>query len=213
MTFIFSLALWFGLTGSVLAQAEVDAGQLVRNADRVRITAERQQIESAFKAEQAICFRKFFANACRDKLLPPYRAALADLRRQEVLMNEVERKNSAADQLLKNEERLSLQREKQAAQALKVQQDADNLTERAKQQKINQGNAAEQAAGNIADRDAKLDNRQSQATEAETKRGQAAANVEATRQRQEQAKQRRREHEQRLRDQGPPTGKSLPTYP
>lgn len=213
MTFIFSLALWFGLTGSVLAQAEVDAGQLARNADRVRITAERQQIESAFKAEQAICFRKFFANACRDKLLPPYRAALADLRRQEVLMNEVERKNSAADQLLKNEERLSLQREKQAAQALKVQQDADNLTERAKQQKINQGNAAEQAAGNIADRDAKLDSRQSQATEAETKRGQAAANVEATRQRQEQAKQRRREHEQRLRDQGPPTGKSLPTYP
>lgn len=213
MRFIFSLALWFGLAGSVLAQAEVDAGQLARNADRVRITAERQQIESAFKAEQAICFRKFFSNACRDKLLPPYRAALADLRRQEVLMNEVERKNSAADQLLKNEERLSLQREKQAEQALKVQQDADNLTERAKQQKINQGNAAEQAAGNIADRDAKLDSRQTQAAEAETKRAQAAANVEATRQRQEQAKQRRAEHEQSLRDQGPPTGKSLPTYP
>ena len=213
MKFIFTLALWFGLTGSVLAQAEVDAGQLARNAERVRITAERQQIESAFKADQAICFRKFFANACRDKLLPPYRAALADLRRQEVLMNEVERKNSAADQLLKNEERLSLQREKQAEQALKVQQDADNLTERAKQQKINQGNAAEQAAGNLADRDAKLESRQSQAAEAETKRAQAAANVEATRQRQEQAKQRRAEHEQRLRDQGPPTGKSLPTYP
>ena len=213
MKFIFTLALWFGLTGSVLAQAEVDAGQLARNAERVRITAERQQIEAAFKAEQAICFRKFFANACRDKLLPPYRAALADLRRQEVLMNEVERKNSAADQLLKNEERLSLQREKQAEQALKVQQDADNLTERAKQQKINQGNAAEQAAGNLADRDAKLESRQSQAAEAETKRAQAAANVEATRQRQEQAKQRRAEHEQRLRDQGPPTGKSLPTYP
>ena len=213
MKSFFLLALWFGLTGSVLAQAEVDAGQLARNAERVRITAERQQIEAAFKAEQAICFRKFFANACRDKLLPPYRAALADLRRQEVLMNEVERKNSAADQLLKNEERLSLQREKQAEQALKVQQDTDNLTERAKQQKINQGNAAEQAAGNIADRDAKLESRQSQAAEAETKRAQAAANVEATRQRQEQAKQRRAEHEQRLRDQGPPTGKSLPTYP
>lgn len=213
MKFIFTLALWFGLTGSVLAQAEVDAGQLARNAERVRITAERQQIESAFKAEQAICFRKFFANACRDELLPPYRSALADLRRQEVLMNEVERKISAADQLLKNEERLSLQREKKAEQALKVQQDADNLTERAKQQKINQGNAAEQAAGNIADRDAKLDSRQSQAAEAETKRAQAAANVEATRQRQAQAAQRRAEHEQRLRDQGPPTGKSLPTYP
>lgn len=213
MKIYISLVLWFGLLGSALAQAEVDAGQRERNAERARITAERQQIESTFKAEQAICFRKFFANACRDKLLPPYRAALADLRRQEVLMNEVERKNSAADQLLKNEERLSLQRDKQAEQEIKVQQDADNLTERAKQQEINQGNAAEQAAGNLADRDAKLGSRQSQAAEAETKRAQAAANLEATRQRQEQAKQRRAEREQRLRDEGPPTGKSLPAYP
>jgi hypothetical protein len=146
-------------------------------------------------------------------LLPAYRTALADLRRQEILMNEVERKNSAADQLLKNEERLSLQREKQAEQAIKVQQEADNLTERAKQQKINQGNAAEQAAGNIADRDAKLDSRQSQAAELEAKRAQAAANVEAMRKRQEQATQRRAEREQRLREDGAPTGKSLPAYP
>jgi hypothetical protein len=213
MTSIYSLALWLGLLGSALAQPAVDAGQLERNAERTRITAERQQIEATLKAEQAICFRQFFANACRDKLLPPYRAALADLRRQEVLMNGVERKISAADQLLKNEERLSLQREKQAEQAIKVQQDADNLTERTKQEKINQGNAAEQAAGNLADRDAKLDNRQNQSAEDEAKRAQAAANVEATRQRQEQAAQRRTEREQRLRNDGPPTGKSLPARP
>ena len=199
--------------GSALAQPTVDAGQLERNADRARITDERQKIEAAFKANEAICFRKFFANACRDKLLPPYRAALADLRRQEVLMNEVERKISAADQLLKNEERLSLQREKQAEQEIKVQQDADNLIERAKQKAITQGNAAEQAAGNKADRDAKLDSNQSKAVEMEAKRAQAAANVEAMRKRQEQAAQRRAEREQRLRDEGPPTGKSLPAYP
>ncbi len=199
--------------GSALAQPTVDAGQLERNADRARITAERQKIEAAFKANEAICFRKFFANACRDKLLPPYRAALADLRRQEVLMNEVERKISAADQLLKNEERLSLQREKQAEQEIKVQQDADNLIERAKQKAITQGNAAEQAAGNKADRDAKLDSNQSKAVEMEAKRAQAAANVEAMRKRQEQAAQRRAEREQRLRDEGKPTGKSLPAYP
>jgi len=207
------LVLWFGLAGSALAQSEMDAGQFERNAERARITAERQKIEATFKANEAICFRKFFANACREKLLPPYRTALADLRRQEILMNEVERKNSAADQLLKNEERLSLQREKQAEQEIKVQQDADNVTERAKQQKINQGNAAEQAAGNIADRDVKLDSRQSQAAELEAKRAQAAANVETMRKRQEQAAQRRAEREQRLREDGPPIGKSLPAYP
>jgi len=213
MKSFFLLALWLGLLGSALAQPEVDTGQLERNAERARITAERQRIEATFKANEAICFRKFFANACRDKLLPPYRAALADLRRQEVLMNEVERKISAADQLLKNEERLSLQREKQAEQEIKVQQDADNLIERAKQKAITQGNAAEQAAGNKADRDAKLDSNQSKAVEMEAKRAQAAANVEAMRKRQEQAAQRRAEREQRLRDEGPPTGKSLPAYP
>jgi hypothetical protein len=213
MKFIFSLAFCLGLFGSAFAQAELDVGQQERNAERTRITAERQKIEAAFKANEAICFRKFFANACRENLLPPYRTALADLRRQEILINEVERKNSAADQLLKNEERLSLQREKQAEQEIKVQQDADNVTERAKQQKINQGNAAEQAAGNIADRDAKLDSRQSQAAELEAKRAQAAANVETMRKRQEQAAQRRAEREQRLRNDGPPTGKSLPAYP
>jgi hypothetical protein len=213
MKFIFSLAFCLGLFGSAFAQAELDVGQQERNAERTRITAERQKIEAAFKANEAICFRKFFANACRENLLPPYRTALADLRRQEILINEVERQNSAADQLLKNEERLSLQREKQAEQEIKVQQDADNVTERAKQQKINQGNAAEQAAGNIADRDAKLDSRQSQAAELEAKRAQAAANVETMRKRQEQAAQRRAEREQRLRNDGPPTGKSLPAYP
>jgi hypothetical protein len=213
MKFIFSLAFCLGLFGSAFAQAELDVGQQERNAERTRITAERQKIEAAFKSNEAICFRKFFANACRENFLPPYRTALADLRRQEILINEVERKNSAADQLLKNEERLSLQREKQAEQEIKVQQDADNVTERAKQQKINQGNAAEQAAGNIADRDAKLDSRQSQAAELEAKRAQAAANVETMRKRQEQAAQRRAEREQRLRNDGPPTGKSLPAYP
>jgi hypothetical protein len=213
MKFIYSLLLWLGLVGSALAQSELDVGQLERNAERTRITAERQQIEAAFKANEAICFRKFFANACREKLLPPYRAALADLRRQEVLINEVERKISAADQLLKNEQRLSLQRDKQAEQEIKVQQDADNLIERAKLKEINQGNAAEQAAGNKADRDAKQDSRQSQALELEAKRAQAAANAETMRKRQAQAAQRRAEHEQRLREDGPPTGKSLPAYP
>ena len=213
MKSFFLLALWLGLLGSAFAQPADDVGQQERAAERSRITAERKKLEADFKGAEAVCFRKFFANACRDKLLPPYRAALADLRRQEVLMNEVERKISAADQLLKNEERLSLQREKQAEQEIKVQQDADNLIERAKQKAITQGNAAEQAAGNKADRDAKLDSSQSKAVEMEAKRAQAAANVEATRLRQEQAAINRAEREQRLRENGPQTGKSLPAYP
>jgi len=213
MKSIFSLALWLGLLGSVSAQSALDVAQQERNAERLRITAERQIIEASFKADEAICFRKFFANACLEKLLPPRRAALADLRRQEILINELERKISASDQLLKNEERLLLQREKRVEQVIKVQQDADSLAERAKQQEINRDNAAGQAASNKANRAAQLESQQSQAAELEAKRSKAEANVELMRSRQLQAEQRRAEHEQRLREQGPPAGKSLPVYP
>ena len=213
MKYLCLLLLWLGLVGSVFSQTEIDAGQLERNAERTRIATERQKIEATFKAEQAICFRKFFANACREKLLSLYRESLANLRRQEILINEVERKNSAADQLLKTEEKLKLQQQQQVDQALKVQQDAANQAERAKQREVDQVNSAEQAASNKASMDAKLEGNQSKAVEAVTKRAQAAANVEATRKRQAQAVKNRTEREQRLRDEGPATGKSLPAYP
>ncbi len=214
MKYFCVLALCLGLVNSVLAQPADDAaGQLSRAAERSRITAERQKLEADFKAAEAVCFRKFFANNCREKLLPPYRERLADLRRQDILINEVERKISAADQLLKTEERLKLQQQQQLEQALKVQQDAANQAERAKQRGVDQGNSAEQAESNKASMDTKLESNQSKAVETVTKRAQAAANVEATRKRQAQADKNRAEREQRLREEGPPTGKSLPAYP
>jgi hypothetical protein len=187
MKSIFLLVLWLGLLGNASAQSAQDVAQQERNAERVRITAERQKIEASFKADEAVCLRQFFANACLEKLLPPRRTALADLRRQEILINELERKISASDQLLKNQESLLLQREKRVEQGVKVQQDADNLAERAKQQEINRGNAAEQAAANKANRAAQLESQQSQAAELEAKRSKAEANVELMRSRQVQA--------------------------
>ena len=205
--------LWLGLIGRVSAQPTDDVGQQQRATERSRITAERQKLEADFKAAEAVCFRKFFANSCRDQLLPAYRERLADLRRQDILINEVERKISAADQLLKTEEKLKLQQQRELDQALKVQQDAATQAERLKQREADQGNSAQQAESNKAMTGNRLDSNQSKAAEALSKRAQAAANVEAARKRQEQAVKNRAEREQRLRDEGPPTGKSLPAYP
>ena len=213
MKFIFLVPLWLSLVGTVLAQPTNDVGRQERAAERSRITAERQKLQADFKAAEAVCFRKFFANSCRDKLLPPYRERLADLRRQEILINEVERKISAADQLLKTEEKINLQQQQKIDHDLNRQQDAANQAERAKQRTINQGNSAEPAESNKASMASRLESNQSKALEAESKGAQAAANVEATRKRQEQAVKNRAEREQRLREEGPPTGKSLPAYP
>jgi hypothetical protein len=207
------LALWLGLIGIAGAQPSDDAGRSDRASDRARIAAERQKLEADFKVAEAICFRQFFANACRDKLRPPYIAALADLRRQEILINELERKISAAEQLLKTEEKLNVQRQQQVDQALKVEQDAATQTERSQQREVDQGNAAEQAESNKASMGTRLESSQSKAAESVTKREQAAANVEAMRLRQAQAAKNRAEREQRLREDGPPTGKSLRAYP
>ena len=128
-------------------------------------------------------------------------------------MNEVERKISAADQLLKTEEKLNLQQQQQEEQATKVQQDAATQAERAKQREVDQGNSAEQAESNKASTDAKMESNQSKAAEVLTKRTQATANVDAARKRQEQAAKKRADRETRLREEGPPTGKSLPAYP
>jgi len=213
MKYFCLLALWLGLVGAVFSQPAEEAGQLERAAERSRITAERQKLEADFKAAEAVCFRKFFANNCRDKLLPAYRERLADLRRQDILINEVERKISAADQLLKTEEKLNLQQQQKIEQAVKSRQNAVNQEERLKQGEIDQANSAGQAESNKASMDTRQDAGKSKAAEALTKRSQAAANVEATRKRQEQAAKNRLEREQRLREEGPPTGKSLPAYP
>ena len=213
MKFIFLMPVWLSLVGTVLAQPTNDVGPQERAAERSRITAEKQKLEADFKTAEAVCFRKFFANSCRDKLLPPYREGLADLRRQEILINEVERKISAADQLLKTEEKLNLQQQQKIDQAAKIQQDAAHQAERAKQREVNQDNSAEQAESNKASMGRKLENNQSKALETASKGAQAAANVEATSKRQEQAAKNRTEREQRLREEGLPTGKSLPAYP
>ncbi len=144
------LVLWLGMAGSAGAQPELDAGQLERNAERSRISAERRKLEADHGAAEAVCYRTFFANACRDKLRPAHTAALADLRRQEVLISEVERKISAADQLLKTEEKLTLQRQQQPEQGVKVQQDIASQLERVKQREAEQGDATDQAAANRA---------------------------------------------------------------
>jgi colicin import membrane protein len=205
--------LWLGLIGSACAQPTAEVGQQERAIERSRISAERQKLDADFKAAEVVCFGKFFANSCRDQLLPPYRERLADLRRQEILISDAERKINAADQLLKTEEKLKLQQQQQIDQALKVQQNAATQAERLKQRETDQGNSALQAESNKANTGSRLDSNQGKAGEALTKRAQATANVEATHKRQEQAAKNRAEREQRLQKEGLSTGKSLPAFP
>jgi colicin import membrane protein len=97
------ISLWCALAStSVLAQ--VADGGLEVAAEHARINAERQRIEKRFADEETACFQKFAVNDCRDASRARRRADMADLRRQEISLNDAERKRKGAEQLQRMEQ-------------------------------------------------------------------------------------------------------------
>ena len=92
------------LFGSAAAWAQIADGGLEVAAEQARIQAERQQIEKRFAAEEAGCFQKFAVNDCRDASRARRRLEMADLRRQEISLNDAERKRKGAEQLQRMEQ-------------------------------------------------------------------------------------------------------------
>ncbi|MDB5848938.1 MAG: hypothetical protein JWP29_2690 [Rhodoferax sp.] len=80
-------------------------GGLNVDAERSRIDAERKEVEARFKREEAVCYQKFAVNDCINKSSAVRRVALADLRRQEISLNDAERKRKGAEQVQRMEEK------------------------------------------------------------------------------------------------------------
>jgi colicin import membrane protein len=65
-------------------------------AERARIAAERARAEAAYEAQAKVCWGKFAVNDCLARAKAQRRDVLADLRRQEVALNDEERRRRAA---------------------------------------------------------------------------------------------------------------------
>jgi colicin import membrane protein len=76
------------------------------SAERARIQSERQQIESLSGAGDAACYQRFSVNDCLRDVRSRRRAALQDLRRQEVSLNDAERKSRGAAQARRAQDQL-----------------------------------------------------------------------------------------------------------
>lgn len=66
------------------------------DAARVRIETQRLQQSQAFDQEDRVCLSRFAATACQNGVAKRRRTVLADLRRQELALNEVARNASGA---------------------------------------------------------------------------------------------------------------------
>ena len=90
-----SLLLCALVAGPALAQPATEAPVAGRGTEQARIAAERTRLEAGFKAEEAACYRRFQVNACLEEIRPRRAEVMAELRRQEISINEAERKAKA----------------------------------------------------------------------------------------------------------------------
>nr|WP_295771241.1 hypothetical protein [Rhodoferax sp.] len=90
------------LAWSASAWGQGDVGQTPADgsavAERVRIDAIRQQKSAELDAEDAACLSRFAVIDCQNKVGTRRRQMQADLKRQEVRLNETERRRTVAEQ-------------------------------------------------------------------------------------------------------------------
>jgi len=112
---------WMVLT--VLTACFGVKAQTGNDAERLRISSDRARFEATFTLEDTACYKRFLVNKCLDEVKLRRRDALADLRRQEIVLNDEARKVKAAEQLQKIEDKSSSE---------KLQQEADKRAQAVK---------------------------------------------------------------------------------
>ena len=84
-------------------------------AERARITAERTRADAQFEEAQKACYAKFAVNDCIGRARAQRRDVMADLRRQELSLNEADRRRRSAERLKEIESRTPPQPQPRAA--------------------------------------------------------------------------------------------------
>jgi colicin import membrane protein len=102
---------------------------LDEKAERARIAGERRQADMRFAEEEKACRAKFAVTDCVADAKARQRQVLATLRREEITLNEMERKRKAAEKLRDMEERQSPER-----LAADAKERAEALQERGKRE-------------------------------------------------------------------------------
>jgi hypothetical protein len=141
----------FGITfllilmgGAAVAQSVALSDQSDNlDAQRKTISIERSRLENDFLSEKATCYKKFAVNNCLDEVNTRRREIMAKLRRQEILLNDEERKIKGAEQTRKTEEKSSPEKLQQNAdRRTKAINDYQNRIAREKENYRDQGSTA-----------------------------------------------------------------------
>jgi colicin import membrane protein len=89
--------------------------QVQESAERARIAQQTAAAQASFERAKEACYQKFAVNACVADAQAKQREVLANLKRQEVALNDLARKRLAMAQLQKTQDKNSPQRQAEIA--------------------------------------------------------------------------------------------------
>lgn len=175
--------------------------QIAGDAERQRIVGERRDVDQRYTSDVEACRQAFQMNACLDRARAVRRDALAELRRQEVALNDGQRRQRAAIKHAQAESSAERQAqrvrdaERRAGQRSAAKPESDDVTASGR---------APGAMQPMTSRDA------NDASAGSSRQSSAARRANQTRERMAEAKARREANERRLARQTKPPAPGLP---
>ncbi|MGE0497290.1 MAG: hypothetical protein AB7I35_02070 [Ramlibacter sp.] len=114
--FVFALVLIASCAGPAWASGQIDtpAGA---DAERSRIAAERAAANTLYERDAVACHARFAVNDCLNEARARRREALADLRRQEISLNDAQRRRKGAAQQQRIDEKATQLSQRQVSDA------------------------------------------------------------------------------------------------
>ena len=198
----------------ILIAGSVALAQTGSDAERERISGERSRLEATFTREDTACYKRFLVNNCLDEVKIRRRDALADLRRQEIVLNDEARKAKGAEQLQKIEdksspEKLQLEADKKA-QAVK---DFADTMARDKQKNADRITLQAGEKANVEAAASRVKNNQDKQARAASKQAAATEELRKYNERQAQAKERQARYARDKASQAKTPAQPLPAQP
>ena len=200
------------LAGAASGQTGDDLVSAATDRERLLINAERLAQEAAFDVEEAACYKKFFVNRCLNAIKPRRNEVMTDLNRREIALNELKRKQKAAEQMRKIEEKSSPEVLQQAAERrTKSLADEQARIERSQKKADERIDLQQNEAQRANEAASKLQGSQERAQARIDKQATIAEEVKKYNEKQQQVMERKANQAKRQSEQTKPPAQPLPT--
>lgn len=196
------------------AQSTAATGRTDVEAERSRLTAERAEVDKAFNDQRGVCFKRFAVEECLAESRRKKRTALDNIKRQEALLNDAERKRRAGAALNRLDEKTSAERAADAtAQREKAAKDQQERDQRAAAHSTSRADTKAQEAEKVRQYQSKQRAHADHLAQQASRRAEAPAEASRQAEKVRKAEAHRAEVEKKNAERTKPRSAPLPPPP